>query len=231
MNNRPTWPPAQVDVHGSVAAMDIDPDLDLLVAWRGGDKKAAGILLGRYHKTIRGAIITKVRECDVDDLVQKVILAMLEGREQFRGDAKLKTYAMRITRNVIADHYRRRRPTEPLELSVRDHGEGLSTLLANKQEHRLLLEALRSIAIDDQFLLELHYWEKMTGPQLAQVFECPESKIRHRLARAKQRLRDEVEKIADEHRELADTLTDLDAWAMRLREALEPDFRPPQPRK
>ncbi len=228
MNNRPIWPPEQVEVHGSVAAVDLDPDLELLDAWRSGDKKAAGALLDRHYKSIRRLIVTKIPETEVDDVVQKVIVALLEGRETFRGDAKFKTYAMKITRKVIADFYRRRKQTtslDVLEFSVSDHGVGLSRLLDDQKSQRLLLEALRSIPIDDQFILELYYWEKMSGPQLAQVYECSESAIRHRLRRAKARLKEQVEAIAEEHRELADTITDLDAWALQLREALEPRLR------
>jgi RNA polymerase sigma factor (sigma-70 family) len=226
------WPPKQVEVHGTLAA--VDPDLDLLEAWRNGDKKAASDLIARHYETIRRQIATKVPESEIDDLVQRVIVALLEGREKFRGDAKFKSYAMRITRNVIAGFYRRRRPTTPLdvlEVSVVDHGVGPSTLL-DDQDHksqRLLLEALRSIAIDDQFVLELHYWEKMSGPTLAQVYECSEPAIRGRLRRAKERLRAQITVIAEERRELADTLTDLDSWALKLREALAVRLRrPPQ---
>lgn len=228
MSDSPSWPPDQVEVHGNLAAMDPDPDLELLTAWRRGDKQAAGQLLDRHYRALRRTVATKVPEVDVDDTVQRVVVALLEGREKFRGDAKFKTYAMTIARKTIANYYRKRRPTsalDALEESVRDHGVGPSTLLGDQQDQRLLLEALRSIAIDDQFILELHYWEKMTGPQLAQVFECGESSIRHRLRRAKTRIRVELQKIAEEHRELADTLTDLDAWARSLRRALESKFR------
>lgn len=228
MSKPPIWPPAQVEVHGSMAAMDPDPDLELLQAWRSGDKRAAGQLLERHYRAIRRMVATKITEADIDDTVQRVIVALLEGREKFRGDASFKTYAMKVTRKVIANYYRARRPTaslDALEESVRDHGVGPSTLLADQQDQRLLLEALRSISIDDQFILELHYWEKMTGPQLAQVFECGESAIRHRLRQAKLRIRAELQKIAEENRELADTLTDLDAWARSLREALETKLR------
>ena len=37
-----TWPPSQVEPHANVDAMDVDPDLELLDAWRSGDKRAAG---------------------------------------------------------------------------------------------------------------------------------------------------------------------------------------------
>ncbi len=217
MTDAPIWPPPQVEVHGSVAAMD--PDLELLEAWRSGDRKAAGKILDRYYKIIRRTVATKVPEADIDDVVQKVIVALHEGRERFRADAKLKTYALKVARNKIADYFRERRPTSPLNVlvsSVRELGAGPSTLMVEHEKQRMLLEALRSISLDDQMLLELHYWEKLTAPQLAQVFERPEPAIRSHLRRAKQRLRTELEQLA-----LAETLTDLDAWAQRLREELE----------
>jgi RNA polymerase sigma-70 factor, ECF subfamily len=221
MTKHPTWPPAQVEDHGSVAAMD--PDLELLEAWRSGDKKAAGVILNRYYKLIRRTVATKVPESEIDDIVQKVVIALHEGRETFRGDASLKTYALKITRNMIASYFRGRRPAaDVLRSSVRELGVGPSTLLLEQENQRLLLEALRSITIDDQLLLELHYWEKMTGPQLAQVFECPEPTIRSQLRRAKARLRKQLEALATEHGDLADTITDIDAWAQKLREELEP---------
>lgn len=116
-------------------------------------------------------------------------------------------------------------PLDVLGSSVRDLGAGPSSLLVGQEQQRILLEALRSVSLDDQLILELHYWERMTGPQLAQVFECGEPAIRGRLRRAKTRLRDRLEVLAEDSPELADTMTDLDAWARKLREAIEPRLR------
>jgi RNA polymerase sigma factor (sigma-70 family) len=232
MSGPPIWPPEHVEVHGSVTAMD--PDLELLAAWRRGDQQAAGRILDGYYKLIRRTIATKIPDRDVDDLVQKVILALYEGRERFRADAKLKTYVMRVARNMIADYYRCRRPTASLDVlgsSAHELGAGPSSLLAQQEQQRLLLEALRSVSLDDQLLLELHYWEKMTGPQLAQVFECAEPTIRSRLRRAKARLRDRLDQLVEQNPELADTTTDLDTWAKQLREAIEPRLRRAQAKR
>lgn len=221
MSDTKIWPPPEVEPHGSVAAMGLDPDLELLTAWRQGDKRAAGQLLERYYRRIRRVVVTKIPEQDVDDVVQRVIEALLENREQFREDAMFKTYVMAIVRNTIANYFRKLRVTAPLEHSVHDYGVGLSTMLADKQHQRLLLEALRRLALDDQILLELQLWEKMTGPELAQVFECKESTIRSRLRRAKERLTEEVERLQADREELKDTVTDLDAWAEQLRVEIE----------
>jgi RNA polymerase sigma factor (sigma-70 family) len=221
MSDKKVWPPPEVDAHGTVTSMGIDPDLELLTAWREGDTRAAGELLERHYRRIRRVVVTKIPERDVDDVVQRVIEALLENREKFRHDAMFKTYVMAIVRNTIADYFRKQRPISPLEHSVHDYGVGLSTMLADKQHQRLLLEALRRLRLDDQILLELQFWEKMTGPELAQVFECKEATIRSRLRRARERLLEEVERLQDDREKLPDTVTDLDAWAEQLREEIE----------
>lgn len=222
MSPAPVWPPPQVEVHGSVAAMD--PDLELLAAWRGGDKTAAGTILKNYYYTVRRAVVTKVPEAAVDDIIQDVFAALSERRDTFRADASLKTFILTITRNTVADYYRQqeRRPVDVLESSVHDLGAGPSSLLLKHESDRLLLEALRSITLDDQFILELYYWDDMSGPDLAQVFECPEPAIRSRLRRAKERLTAALQELTRDRREFADTITDLAAWAKQLRDGLKP---------
>jgi RNA polymerase sigma-70 factor (ECF subfamily) len=207
--------------------MGPDPDLELLEAWRGGDKKAADQILVKYYGLVRRAIVTKVPPDAVDDLVQEVIAALVVRRDVFRTDATFRTYVLAIARNVVCDYFRKRarRPVEHVTVfdsSVRDLSAGPTTLLLRHENQRLLLEALRNISMDDQFILELHYWEKMTGPQLAQVFEVGEPAIRGRLRRAKERLEAKLHELSHNHRELAATITDLDAWAQRLRNELQP---------
>jgi len=207
--------------------MGPDPDLALLEAWRGGDTQAADQLLKKYYGLIRRAVMTKLPPDAVDDLVQDVIAAMYERRDSFRSGALLKTYVLAIARNKVCDHYRRdeRSPEERVEVfesAVRDLSPGPTTLLVKHQDQRLLLEALRSVHLDDQFILELHYWEKMTGPELAQVYEIGEPAVRSRLRRAKARLEANLKELHHDPGELAATLTDLDAWAQRLRDELKP---------
>lgn len=221
----PVWPPPQVEVHGSVAAMD--PDLDLLAAWRGGDKTAAGTILKKYYYLVRRAVLTKVPEAAVDDIVQDVFAALAQRRDTFRADASLKTFILAIARNTVANYFRerQRKPVDPLDVlqsSVRDLDAGPSSLLLKHENERLLLEALRGVPLDDQMLLELYYWDDMPGSELAQVFECPEPTIRGRLRRAKERLTAALEELTRDRRDFADTVTDLDAWAKQLRDGLKP---------
>lgn len=202
----------------------MDPDFDLLASWRDGDKLAGGKLLDKYHRLIWRTIATKVEHGEIEDLVQRVIVAVLERRDDIRADVKFRAYVVAVTRNVVADFYRRRerKPTDLIgvfESSVRDLGAGISSVVFARQEQRLLLEALRSLPMDDQFVLELHYWENMTGPELGAVFNCLEPTIRGRIARAKTRLKEAMETLSSDHRKLSETIADLDSWARGLREA------------
>lgn len=225
--SRPPWPPAHLGVHGSVAGMD--PDVELLEAWRAGDQKAAGVLLTKYYAVIRRNVITKVPGHVVDDIVQKVVVALHERRDQVRAGAKLSAYVLSITKNTVYDYYRRkgREREEPsvVNSSVRELGAGPSAILLAREDNRVLLEALRSIPLKYQFLLELYYWERMTAPELSQVFGVPESNIRSRLRRAKDRLREQIEVVGAGDRKLAETVTDIDAWAERLRDELQAHLR------
>lgn len=208
----------------------MDPELNLLQAWRKGDGKAGDRLLLKYHAMIWRTVATKVDPRWVEDLVQKVVLAILERRDAISSGLKFKSYAMAITRNVIANFYREqeRRPVEwvgVFDSSVRDLGMGASSFVLAREEERLLLEALRNLPMDDQFVLELHYWEHMTGPELGAVFNCLEPTIRSRLRRAKARLQAELAELSRSHPTLAETSTDLDTWARGLRDALEPQLQ------
>jgi RNA polymerase sigma-70 factor (ECF subfamily) len=88
------------------------------------------------------------------------------------------------------------------------------TRMARNQEHRHLLEALRQLPVEQQTLLELHYWEEMEIAELAKIFDAPAATIRTRLHRARKALREQIEHAAPP--QALETLETMDAWAKRL---------------
>jgi len=65
-------------------------------------------------------------------------------------------------------------------------------------------------------LLELHDWEKLAGPELAEILGVPEGTVRTRLRRAKQLLLERIDALA-QGGPLATLEVDLDGWAEALR--------------
>jgi RNA polymerase sigma-70 factor (ECF subfamily) len=120
-----------------------------------------------------------------------------------------------VARNHLIDHFRgktKQRSADPLSSSLVELQTAPSQRIARNEEERFVLEALSRIPLDAQLLLELYYWQSLSGPELAAVFEIPEGTLRGRLRRAKSLLRAEVDAVTRSGVALEDTLTRLADW-------------------
>lgn len=197
-------------------------DFELLDAWAGGDREAGGQLFRRHFRAVFRFFGNKVGG-GTEDLVQQTFLGCVETHTRFRRDAEFRTFLLSVARNVLYNEYRRRRRKDDrvdfLTHSVADLAPSPTSIVADKHEQRLLLEALRQIPLDYQIALELQLWEGLTGPQMAEVLDLAEPGVRSRLGRARKALRVRMEALAESPALLKSTTADLEKWAHSLREA------------
>lgn len=202
-----------------------EDDFALLTAWRDGDKRAGRTLVERHYESVARFMHNKVGD-GAQDLVQTVFLGCVEGRDRFRGDSSFRTFLFSIAHHVLLKHLRRLYRHDPSidigEVCVHDVVPSPSAMLQQRQEQRLLLEALRRVPLDCQEVLELHYWERMTTEEMATILDIPVGTARSRLQRGRRLLREQIERLAESPEVLASTLADLDGWAERLRSHLSP---------
>lgn len=195
-------------------------DEALFSAWRGGDSKAGAELFERHYLPIARFFRNKVDD-DAPDLAQKTFLACLEGKERIRGESSFRTYLFAVAHNVLYKHLRGKvREGARLDFgltSVHDLRPTATTLITRRREERLLLLALRRLPLEHQVALELYFWEKLTAREIAEVVDSNEGTIRTRIRRAKQLLEQAMAALAEDPGELADTLSNLDAWAAAVR--------------
>ena len=181
------------------------------------DTQAGETLFGRHFDSIFGFFETKC-EADADELTQATFLACLKARDQFRKESSFRTYLFTIARNELYRVLReRQRRDAKLDFQVSSIAELISTpgsRIARNQEHRQLVEALRKLPVEQQTLLELHYWEELEIGELAEIFESPPATIRTRLHRARKALRELVEGAAPPN--ALETLEHMDVWAKSL---------------
>ena len=199
-------------------------DPELLEAWRRGDLAAGDELFNRHFAAIPRFFRNKVIYGRLDDHVHPTCEACVEGRERFRNDSTFRTYLFGVANNLLRDHYRaQKREPEALDFgksSAVDVGAGPSTVVGKRREERLLLEALRTIPLDSQIVLELYYWEEMSASQTAEVLGIPEGTVRGRVRRAKELLKKELAKLARSPQELETTVGNLERWAAALRQQM-----------
>lgn len=198
-------------------------DDELLTAWAEGDRDAAAVLIERHSDELMRFFRSKL-DVDIEDLIQRTFLDCLEQRERRTGVESFRAYMFGVARNRLYDHFRRQRvrgiAVDPDRTSLADLHTSPSAALARHDEQRLLLEGLRQLPLDLQLLLELFYWENLSGPDLASIFGVPEGTIRGRIRRAKTLLRERLAGLEGSPQRLESTLTRLEDWARSLRDCV-----------
>jgi RNA polymerase sigma-70 factor (ECF subfamily) len=204
---------------------DWQQDVALLDAWRDGDDRAGERLFDRHADAVARFFENKVRD-GAEDLTQATFLRLIEVRERIRVGIAFRAFVIGIARNVLREHLRepgRGRQVDPEVDCMAELAPGPSTLIGAREEHRLLIEALRRLPIESQILLELCYWEQLNSQEMAAVLEVPASTIRTRLTRARAQLADRMAQLAASPEVLASTLQGLDTWAAELQGQLRSD--------
>lgn len=195
-------------------------DIELLEGWRSGDRQAGNMLLRRHFPKVRTYFINKL-PIEYEDLVQETFARLVDARDQFRGEASFKTYLLRIARYVLAEHLRRRYrrgPLEPANHTIADlTNRRPSSLIAEREAHRLLLDALRQISLEDQELLELYYWQDLTAREVGCVLELVESTVRSRIRAALERLRRTYAELGSAPHSRDLEVDDVERWLHELR--------------
>jgi len=179
----------------------MDADADLLERWRGGDNDAGADLFARHFPSIRRFFASKIGQNEVEDLVQRTFMGCVEASARFREEASFRTFLFSIAKRQLYKHLRdraRRQANEDPDLtisSVFDLGHSPSSVIAAEEERLVLLHALQHVPVEDQTLLELHYWEQLTAPEIAEVLEISSGAVRTRLHRARRALEVVVDEL------------------------------------
>lgn len=174
-------------------------DNALWLRWSGGDVIAGSELSRRMQPILRSFFSTKALAADVDDLVQQVWLALAESRK--RGNTvtihtTVRSYLLGIARHILFRHHRKRAPDarqDPMDSSIAALEPSLSQVVGRQLQTQRVLRALQRFPLDLQILLELRYVQEFTTIEIAALYEVPEGTIKSRLARARQRLDDELQ--------------------------------------
>ncbi len=192
-------------------------EMDLLDQWCAGDRAAGGVLFERHITSLYRFFEHKC-EGDVDELVQETFLQCVRSRDQFSRQSSFRTYLFAIARHTLYRYWRRRiGPSAPIdELALVSLSTSIGSRMARREDRARLLAALRDLPFDQQLLLELHYWEEMDREQLAEVFDVESATTRSRLFRARQALRERLDRDPDAQPETDGSDEGFDRWASGL---------------
>lgn len=190
-------------LHHHVLAADA-PDLELAFRASAGDTVAFEAIMRRHNRLLfRTARAILKSDADAEDALQQAYLRAWQALGDFRADARLSTWLVRIVVNEALGHLRRR-PLKlvPLDSAIssieggdqnwlhddRDHGPDRAAM---RSELRRIMEA-RIDRLPDDFrsVFMLRAVEEMSVEEVSQMLEIPEATVRTRFFRARSLLRE-----------------------------------------
>ena len=206
------------------STLAVEDEAELLEAWRGGDRNAGSRLIAARGREITWFFRNKVfHEDAVADLVSQTFLRCVAAKTTFEGATSFRRFVYAIAKNVLREYLRTatKRAREEIDFEqvcLRSlEPRSMSSLHSEKRQVHALLESLRDVSIDDQIVLELKYFEGLSGSEIADALGIPEGTVRGRLARGLARLRTCVaERLQGPHASAA-SADELAAWAGELR--------------
>ena len=84
-----------------------------------GNLQAFDLLYGRYVKLVYSRVRYTTPATDVEDVTQEIFIAMLDSLPSFRADAKFSTWLFTLTKNKVAENYRKRsRKKETMQVDL-----------------------------------------------------------------------------------------------------------------
>ena len=169
-------------------ATELPSDAALLARWCEGDEDAGDRLLRSVFPRLYRFLFNKIGD-DTGEIIQQTMLSCVEHRDKLASCLDFEAYLLRMARNKLYDFLRKRgraREDLPGELpSVRELRTSMASVLGRQSREAQVLSALRSLPVDLQVVLELHYWNELTTAEIADVLEIPVGTVKSRMRKAR----------------------------------------------
>jgi len=192
------WPETEAAYY-ALGIRFLDPDQSVIARCLTGDE-AAWEELVRLHTRQVYALCYRFTGSGAaaQDLTQEVFLRVFRTLRSFRSaEGSFGTWLMRVTRNLLIDHYRRTRQerlTDPIEEQSPAFEQGGTRMLrpdqalAGREASEILQTALEKLSPDLREAVILRDLQEMEYREIAQVLEIPEGTVKSRINRGRAEL-------------------------------------------
>jgi RNA polymerase sigma-70 factor (ECF subfamily) len=182
--------------HDRPAYREID-DEQLMEAYVAGDHRAFGELFRRYARPLvcmlceRGTQVEDARE-----LVQQGFLQLHRARHRFQAGRKLRPWLLTIVFNLRRDDVRRARRWRETPLAGDVVAESPPDPIDRRRRAQRVHHALGALSAKQRALIEMHWFEELTYPQIAERVGASPGAVKLRAFRAHAALRAKLQKAA-----------------------------------
>ncbi len=170
------------------------PSPDLLLARRAASGRAEAWeeLLALYGERIYNLAVHFAGGAeDAEDLTQEIFLRLYQNLRLYRGDVPLAAWALRLSRNLCIDHYRRTRRERRSDLLAEDvlermpAGDDPQAEAQKRQQLRAVYQGLEEMSEELAEVVVLRDLQGWSLEETAAFQEVPVGTVKSRLHRAR----------------------------------------------
>ncbi|GAO43265.1 RNA polymerase sigma factor [Flavihumibacter petaseus] len=187
-------------------------DNDIIRLVRRGEQSAYAELVKKYQGFVFTIVLRylPVRE-DAEEVAQDVFVKAYRSLGDFRGDSKFSTWLYTITTTTCITFLRKKKlevhslDNEKVLAQAENLDSGMAAnLVEQKSRSAMVNKAIAMLSPDDAQVITLFYKGEQSLEEIAQIMGQEPNNIKVRLFRARQRLKEKMEKhFASEVRDLA----------------------------
>ncbi len=178
----------------------LDPDAQLMLKFKEGDKKSLEELMEKYQKLVINTAYRLIGDrTEAEDIAQEVFLRVYNRSRSYKPQAKFSTWLLKITKNLCLNRLRgkRRHPVVSLDSLVEtEEGKVLrdipapaqarpDVLLERKELQKLIKESIDSLPPKQRMVVVLAKYDNLPYREIARVMGCSVTAVKLRLHRAK----------------------------------------------
>lgn len=179
-------------------------DQDLIEQAKVGSQHAFRQLVLRYEVRVRSTIQGMIGlQPQVDDIAQEVFVRFYRSLDQFRGDAALSTYLVRIAVNLSLNEIKRRKrelekTSFPGDVGFRQLADLHTQRYDNFDLKGLLQQAIQKLNPEMRSVVVLRLIDGYSVDETAKILDLPQGTVASRLARAQVKLKEWLQPIFNE---------------------------------
>lgn len=148
-------------------------------------------LVTREVPRVRNFLRTLVPAEHVDDLTQEAFVRLQAALASGKQIENPRAFLFGIVHNLLREFVRSRLNSPLSDLSdvtALQIDPRPSSMLAREAERIRVLDAMRSLSMEHQVVLQLSFWEGLKNREIAEVLGIPENTVKSRLDRARKAL-------------------------------------------
>lgn len=170
----------------------------------GGDQRAFETLFRANEQAMYSLVLHFVRDRELAaDLTQDAFVRAWEKLPRLREPEAFGGWLRALTVNIVRDHFRRERETDPLDetFEVADDGPGPDEQASGSEEDQAVRRAILTLPEHQRMPVVMYHLEGRPVEEVAEALGIPKNTVISRLARGREALRRTLAPRIEENRE------------------------------